>query len=230
MSLPGAPLSVPDERRADRDRTAQVVLLVVEELSAQGLVRGSPKAVLTAACNAVGLPLDALVPAAQALRGQPWRPPPAHVEPEGDPPRPPTLTVVAAPPPAEPAVAPPRRGRPWNSRQPRPGDTHMRCGRCKQDKPLGEFSRRADLPGIRWTVCDTCRRKRQRERYLSVEKVRMLKAARLTFTVSDADEYAGLACMECGARVVPGDEVFSLSGLHHTRCPVPREARRGVRC
>lgn len=105
------------------------------------------------------------------------------------------------------------------SRQPRPGQTTMRCGKCGNDLHLLHFEERADRPGRRRTTCIECRREASRDRYLSVDKQKAMNAARLTFIVSDSDETLGLACIDCGELVRSGEEVTGVAQLAHVDCP-----------
>lgn len=106
-------------------------------------------------------------------------------------------------------------GRP--SRQPAPKAKTMQCGSCGESKSLDNFDLRADRPGVRWTVCNECRHRRHADRYLSVEKERALKAARIEFEVQAEDGLVGLICSDCGRALAVGDVVTGVAKITHAR-------------
>lgn len=103
------------------------------------------------------------------------------------------------------------------SRQPAPEATTMRCGRCDESKTIAAFDLRADRPGVRWTVCNQCRHRRQADRYLSVSKEKALTAARVEFVVEAGDGIVGLVCSDCGKALAVGDVVTGVTELTHAR-------------
>jgi hypothetical protein len=94
-----------------------------------------------------------------------------------------------------------------------------RCPRCKEVKPIGGFDRRSANDPRPRPYCRPCFRDYQRERYLSVDKVRAINAARLVFTVGPLDKVNGMACMDCGAPLRPGERVYGDAALRHEDCP-----------
>lgn len=91
------------------------------------------------------------------------------------------------------------------------------CRRCGEEQPIDNFLMRSDS-GTRHGTCNPCRKSLSRIRYLSVEKQHLMNTVGLRFVVTEGDNLAGLACAECGEKIVAGDEVQGHTALRHTDC------------
>lgn len=105
-----------------------------------------------------------------------------------------------------------------------PAEGRRRCSICRRVRPLADFALKDRTRGTYKSACRDCLRRHQAERYLSVDKVRVLNAARLTLIVGP-DDGTGLACMDCGLPLVMGEEVYGDASLRHTTCPIPPPPR-----
>jgi hypothetical protein len=103
--------------------------------------------------------------------------------------------------------------------------TEWRCRTCKTVKPIDQFqvryeSRRADgrkYPSRR-TSCDECRKRYQRDRYLSVETSARLGTL-LRFVVQHGDPCVDDTCQRCHGLLLVGQEVETGDVLlSHAEC------------
>ncbi len=83
---------------------------------------------------------------------------------------------------------------------------------------LSAFGIKNKATGQLKSFCVDCTRHYQRTRYLSVEKVKLLNTAGLTFVVSEGDNVTGLSCTGCGEPIRAGQEVSGETALHHSGC------------
>lgn len=97
--------------------------------------------------------------------------------------------------------------------------TEARCIKCRRIKPVDQFQRRADKNSRR-TTCDTCRKRYQRDRYLSVETSERLGFL-LRFIVQSGDPCEGAECLHCRLPLLAGQEVVTDDVVlaHHAKCP-----------
>lgn len=104
------------------------------------------------------------------------------------------------------------------TKNPRPG--RRLCSRCGAEKPVGDFAIKNRETGTRKSMCRPCMKDYQRTRYLTVEKLRLMNEASLTFVVTEGDGVTGLVCVDCGCPLRPGEQVVGHTALRHTTCPV----------
>jgi hypothetical protein len=89
----------------------------------------------------------------------------------------------------------------------------------RNPQPIDQFVRRADK-GTRRTTCSTCRKKYQRDRYLSIETSERLGTI-LRFIIQQGDPCEGDDCQRCHGPMLAGQEVETDDVLlvHHAACP-----------
>lgn len=191
-------------------------------------------AVMKHAAKLVGVPLELLRVAILALKDEQYRPP-AGAEPDvvignGDggmvglpascrPSRPAAARTASSP--ATLAAYARRRGVPAarpNERTNQDGTMSRLCTKCHRWLPLDRFGVKVKSTNGRWYLCRECRVAYQRDRYLGVEKVAAMNAARITFTVAEGSGAIGLGCTVCGQPIAVGDVVSGTAHLTHTAC------------
>lgn len=93
------------------------------------------------------------------------------------------------------------------------------CPFAGKPQPVTNFEVRADS-GTRRSICRACRKRYQRDRYLSVDVSERLGTI-LRFIVQQGDPCEGDACQRCHGPMLVGQEVETDDVLlvHHLACP-----------
>jgi hypothetical protein len=203
-------MAIPSEELREIPRSeVEVAADAVWALFACEMLPKKPQLIARAAM-AAGIPVGALRDADGRRR--------AHVTHR------PVLASVPAPTtPKQPNTGPATAAR-VAAKNPEPG--LRRCSFCEQVKPFADFGVKDRPSGRLKSMCKPCEKAYQRERYLTVQKVKALNAVGLTFVVSASDDVDGVACIDCLQPIRPGQEVHGSTSLHHVSCPAPPPERR----
>lgn len=196
------------ERAQHLRRTIADTLL---QLVVQGVVDRESGA--ARALAALGLTWPDLEAAQMRRRRVGWTGPQPGPVPAGAPARPLPVSTI------EHATTASHSSARYQAANPAPGV--KRCARCRDTFPVESFRLKSASSGstIRWSYCEPCRKEKQRERYLSVRKAQMLNQVGLSFIVSEVDDVAGLACLNCLQPIKAGEHVHGRASLTHEHCP-----------
>lgn len=120
-----------------------------------------------------------------------------------------------------------RKRRGWAEANPAPG--MRRCARCGDVLPEEMFPWKDGAKKTRRSYDSDCWKAKQRERYLSLKKIKALNAVGLVFKITEADELGSLCCTECGNPFAVGDMARAdRVSLRHDDCIEATYARHGV--
>lgn len=103
--------------------------------------------------------------------------------------------------------------------RPRGPNGEYKCSRCKKWLMPDQFSLRPSR-GTAYpkSWCKTCMAARQRQRYMSLEKIEALNMVGVTFKVGETDDVVGVSCASCGELIQAGDSVHADARLVHESC------------